>query len=245
MSVPFHVIIPARFASSRLPGKLMMDLGGCTVIERVYRQALLAEPTSVIVATDNEQIFAEVERFGGEALMTSTAHPCGTDRLVEVIEHYKLPAESIVVNVQGDEPLMDPALIKQVAEGLHATTHPMYSLCWPIASFEEFANINVVKVVMNAHNEALFFSRSPIPFHRDAPDQFEGAYRHIGIYAYRSQFLRQWQTLPACHLEHIEMIEQLRALSAGYRIGMAIAHVAPKQDINTAEDLEMARKHCC
>lgn len=241
MNVPFSIIIPARFTSSRLPGKLLMDLGGTTVIERVYRQASLAEPQSILVATDDERIFSTVKSFGGQALMTSAEHICGTDRLVEVVEKLNLP-DSIIVNVQGDEPLIDPALIRQVAAGLYASKHQIYTLCWPIRSLQELRNTNVVKVIMNKSGEALYFSRSQIPFNRDNPNQYEGSYRHIGLYAYRSQFLREWKNLPLSTMEQIEAIEPLRALDAGYSIGIEVACVAPKQDINTAEDLEVARE---
>lgn len=240
MTNPFHIVIPARYQSSRFPGKLLMDLKGMTVIERVYRQALLAEPLSVTIATDHIEIYDQAMGFGANVVMTSGTHQSGTDRIAEVIEAQRFPADAIIVNVQGDEPLISPLLIKQVAFSLADSTAPMATLCWPIEKKEDFLNPNVVKVVRDFHHNALYFSRSAIPANRDNQTDMSNVYRHIGLYAYRASFLLDYVSWPVCSLETIEALEQLRVLWMGHKIKVDTACVAPKQDINTAEDLQNA-----
>lgn len=240
MSVEFHVIIPARYQSSRLPGKLLMDLNGMTIIERVYRQALLAAPKSITIATDSIEIYQHATAFGANAVMTASTHPTGTDRLAEAIVLGNFSSHDIIVNVQGDEPLISPQLIQQVAGTLASSPAPMATLCWPITTIEEGCNPNVVKVVRDAQNNALYFSRSLIPANRDDLSQLKNVFRHIGLYAYRAGFVQEFVQLPVCELEMTEMLEQLRVLWAGYRIKVDTACVAPQQDINTAEDLKKA-----
>lgn len=240
MSVEFHVIIPARYQSSRLPGKLLMDLNGMTIIERVYRQALLAAPKSITIATDSIEIYQHATAFGANAVMTASTHPTGTDRLAEAIVLGNFSSHDIIVNVQGDEPLISPQLIQQVAGTLASSPAPMATLCWPITTLEEGGNPNVVKVVRDAQNNALYFSRSLIPANRDDLSQLKNVFRHIGLYAYRAGFVQEFVQLPVCELEMTEMLEQLRVLWAGYRIKVDTACVAPQQDINTAEDLKKA-----
>lgn len=240
MSVEFHVIIPARYQSSRLPGKLLMDLNGMTIIERVYRQALLAAPKSITIATDSIEIYQHATAFGANAVMTASTHPTGTDRLAEAIVLGNFSSHDIIVNVQGDEPLISPQLIQQVAGMLASSPAPMATLCWPITTLEEGGNPNVVKVVRDAQNNALYFSRSLIPANRDDLSQLKNVFRHIGLYAYRAGFVQEFVQLPVCELEMTEMLEQLRVLWAGYRIKVDTACVAPQQDINTAEDLKKA-----
>lgn len=242
MSAEFHVIIPARYASTRLPGKLLMDIHGQTVIERVYRQALKAEPTSLTIATDSEKIASVAQRFGAEVLMTSAYHPTGSDRLAEAVGLLGLAADAIVVNVQGDEPFIQPILIQQVAKSLAASDAPMATLCAPIENLETAHNPNVVKVVRNVRQQALYFSRNLIPAHRDSPGSLVQVYRHIGLYAYRAAFLQQLVTWHVCALESAEALEQLRVLWAGYAIQVDEACVLPLQDINTPEDLALARE---
>lgn len=242
MSCDFHVIIPARYQSSRLPGKLLMDLQGQTVIERVYRQALQANPKSVTIATDNETIFNTAKEFGAPVIMTSTTHQTGTDRIAEAVTKLRLSPQDIIVNVQGDEPLIAPALITQVANSLANADAPMATLCWPVEDDMTCANPNVVKVVRDCHNNALYFSRSPIPANRDKPFSAQNVFRHIGLYAYRAAFLLEVVTWPVCELETIEALEQLRVLWAGYKIKVDEACVRPLQDINTADDLLAARR---
>ena len=237
MSTDFHVVIPARYASSRLPGKLLMDLHGQTIIERVYRQALQAKPTSITIATDHISIFDVATHFGAKVVMTAATHESGTARIAEAVAQLGLSPQDIVVNVQGDEPLIAPKLIQQVAQTLSDSTAPMATLCWPIESLAQCSNPNVVKVVRDAQNNALYFSRSPIPAHRDHPMSIEHVFRHIGLYAYRAEFLLNMVHWPTCALASIESLEQLSVLWAGYKIRVDNACVLPLQDVNTAEDL--------
>lgn len=237
----FHVIIPARYHSSRLPGKLLMDLSGMTVIERVYRQALLAKPQSVLIATDHLSIFEQATAFGATVMMTSSTHQTGTDRLAEVVETRGFLPEDIIVNVQGDEPYIPPALITQVAQSLAASDAPVATLCWPIDNHEQGLNPHVVKVVRDCNQHALYFSRSLIPANRDNMGCMKHVFRHIGLYAYRAAFLLDYVQWPVCELETLEALEQLRVLWAGYKIKVEEACVEPMQDINTAEDLTFAR----
>lgn len=241
MSCDFHIIIPARYQSSRLPGKLLMDLHGQTVIERVYRQAIKAEAKSVTIATDHDEIYTVAKAFGADVMMTSSSHQTGSDRLAEVIAKKSFAPQDIVVNVQGDEPFIAPKLIAQVAISLADSQAPMATLCWPLDDFSQFSNPNVVKVVRDCHHHALYFSRSAIPAHRDHPNSLALVFRHIGIYAYRCAFLEEYVTWPVCELESLEALEQLRVLWAGYKIQVDEACVPPCQDINTLEDLERAR----
>lgn len=242
MNTNFHVIIPARFQSTRFPGKLLMDLNGVTVIERVYRQALLAHPKSITIATDHEAIATHAKSFGAHVEMTLPTHQTGTDRIAEVVAKGGFAADDIIVNVQGDEPFIAPQLITQVARGLTQTQAPMSTLCWPIHSLEMLNNPNVVKVVRSCDNRALYFSRSPIPAHRDDVTSYAHAFRHIGLYAYRAAFLLDFVSWAVCELEHDEALEQLRALWSGVAIQVDEACVEPLQDINTKEDLLLAQQ---
>ncbi|WP_419418905.1 3-deoxy-manno-octulosonate cytidylyltransferase [Legionella sp. D16C41] len=241
MSSTFHVVIPARYQSSRLPGKLMMEIGGKTVIQRVYEQALQASPKTITIATDNEQIATHAKDFGAQVEMTATSHATGTDRIAEVISRGFYTQDDIIVNVQGDEPFIEPALISQVARILTNPEINMATLCWPIEKQEQLVNPNIVKVVRDRFNNALYFSRAPIPMHRDEPDSISHVYRHIGLYAYRAQFLVDFVSWPECKLEQCEALEQLRALWAGHKIRVDVACAIPQQDINTADDLARAR----
>ena len=242
MNVNFHVIIPARYQSTRLPGKLVMELNGCSILERVYNQALLAKPTSVTIATDHEAIFKLASSFGAPVVMTDVTHQSGTDRIAEVVSKAKFTPQDIIVNVQGDEPLIAPELISQVAESLASGVASMATLCWPVEDIEMSNNPNVVKVVRDCNNNALYFSRSPIPFDRDRVDSIKNVFRHIGLYAYRAAFLLDIVKWPVCELEGKEALEQLRVLWAGHKIRVEEACVRPLQDINTAEDLIIARQ---
>lgn len=240
MNVDFHVIIPARFQSSRYPGKLLQDLAGQTIIERVYRQALKAKPKSIIIATDHEAIFRVATDIGAIAMMTESHHQTGTDRIAEIVGKLDFLPNDIIVNVQGDEPLIAPALIRQVATVLQQSDAPMATLCWPIEEEAACQNPNIVKVVRDSNHYALYFSRSTIPYNRDGIKNTI-LFRHIGLYAYRSEFLINITRQPACALEQVEALEQLRALWAGYRIKVEEACECPLQDINTEEDLVRAR----
>lgn len=240
---PFHVVIPARFASTRFPGKLLMDLGGMTILQRVYRKASEANPASILIATDDAKIFDEARAFGADVMMTDPNHATGTDRISEVIAKRNYAPSDIIVNVQGDEPFIDPKLIAEVAHILMEKDVPVGTLCTPIESLEKYKNPSVVKVVRNCLNQALYFSRSPIPMHRDNPTSFAHTFRHIGLYAYSASFLKKWPTLPACPYEDAECLEQLRILWAGDLIGVEEASVIPAQDINVPEDLDFAREY--
>ena len=244
----FRVVIPARYASSRLPGKPLADIGGRPMVLRVLERALLAGAESVVVATDDARVRQAVEAAGHQALMTSPDHQSGTERLVEVAETLGWPDDALVVNVQGDEPLIDPALIREAARQLVLHDDAvMATLAHPIHDHADFVNPNVVKVVADEAGYALYFSRAPIPWPRDAfaaqqtmPHEL-GALRHIGLYAYRAGFLRTYASLASSPLERHEMLEQLRVLWHGHRISLGISPTAPAPGVDTPEDLERVR----
>lgn len=249
MAKSFQVIIPARYASTRLPGKPLLDIGGQTMVERVWRRALASGARSVAIATDDERIQRAMRILGATVVMTSPHHPSGTDRLSEVVEQLKLKDQTIVVNVQGDEPLIPPAVIRQTAELLiHHPKAAVATLATPITTAAELTNPNVVKVVVNRHSEALYFSRAPIPWQRDTfgsgnftPNPQLPHLRHLGIYAYRVGFLRQFARSSATPLEQAESLEQLRVLWLGETIAVGIATQPLPAGVDTAEDLERIR----
>ena len=246
----FRVVIPARYASSRLPGKPLEDIGGKPMVVRVAERAAEAGADEAIIATDDVRVQEAVEAAGYRALMTSVDHASGTDRLAEVAEILDCADEDIIVNVQGDEPLIAPSLIRECA--LCLTLHEqaaIATLAHPIFSSEEFRNPNVVKVVTDAQGYALYFSRAMIPWPRDAFASGETSLpeglpvmRHIGLYAYRAKFLREFAGLAPAPLERFEMLEQLRALWHGYRIAVAVTPEAPGPGVDTPEDLERVRR---
>lgn len=244
----FQAVVPARYASSRLPGKPLADIAGKPMVVHVVERALEAGAASVWVATDDVRVQAAVESHGYAALMTSPDHPSGTDRLAEVAEKQGWDDEEIVVNVQGDEPLIPPRLIRECA--LELTLKPdaaIATLAHGIHDEADFRNSNVVKVVTDAQGYGLYFSRAPIPWPRDAFARNEAmpeamaALRHIGLYAYRVSFLRAYSSLAPAPLERLEMLEQLRALWHGYRIAVAISAELPQPGVDTPEDLERVR----
>lgn len=241
MSADFHVIIPARIGSTRLPRKLLLDIGGMSIIERTFRQAQAAKPVSITIATDSEEIAQEAVRIGADFVMTNVNHPTGTDRVAEACAKIGLASDAIVVNVQGDEPFIPPVLIKQVANSLDLTDLSMATLCWPLENKEAFLDSNIVKVVRDCQNNALYFSRAPIPSPITISDNIENVFKHIGLYAYKVKFLLDFVKLPACVLEKIESLEQLRVLWYGNKIKVDKASVKPRQEINTLQDLENAR----
>lgn len=244
----FRVVIPARYASSRLPGKPLADIGGRPMVLHVVERALQAGAETVVVATDDSRVQQAVAAAGYPVIMTSPDHQSGTERLVEVAETLGWDDDTLVVNVQGDEPLIDPALIREAARQL--VLHPdavMATLAHPIHDHADFINPNVVKVVADEAGYALYFSRAPIPWPRDAfsvqqsmPHEL-GALRHIGLYAYRAGFLRTYASLAASPLERYEMLEQLRVLWHGHRISLGITPTAPAPGVDTAEDLARVR----
>jgi len=248
--MPFKIVIPARHASSRLPGKPLLDIAGKPMILRVLERALGAGADEVWVATDHTGIAGVVEKAGGKVIVTSVEHPSGTDRLAEVATRLGWSDDTIVVNVQGDEPLIPPQLIDDVAAALAADAEAaIATACHPLESAEEFFNPNVVKLVMDARGRALYFSRAAIPWARDAfatdrsalPANLP-AYRHIGLYAYRAGFLKRYSSLAPSPLEQWEALEQLRAMAHGYPIQVMVLDHAPPAGVDTAEDLERVRR---
>ena len=249
--VPFRVVIPARMASTRLPDKPLADIAGKPMVVRVVEAALLSGATETIVATDDARVQAAVEAAGHRALMTRADHASGTDRIAEVVDALGWPDDTRVVNVQGDEPLIDPALIAAVAAGLNDAQLPMATAAHAIDDAAQLFNPNVVKVVCDARGRALYFSRAPIPWARDAfaaegsgtanlPAGL-GVRRHIGLYAYRAGFLRQYGRLTASPLEQWEALEQLRVLWHGHAIRVIDAAQAPAPGVDTADDLARVR----
>ncbi len=251
MTATFHIVIPARHASTRLPGKPLRDILGQPMVQRVYRQAMAAGALSVTVATDDERIREVVAGFGGRVVMTFPRHPSGTDRLEEVARLLSLEDDAIVVNVQGDEPLIPPEVIRQVAVNLAANPGAAVATLWePIQRAEDFANPNIVKVVCDARGMALYFSRAPIPWPRDprlagseALPPGHGARRHLGIYAYRARELREFVTWPVAPIEADESLEQLRFLWHGRPIHVAEACMAVPGGVDTEEDLRRVIAH--
>ena len=236
----FSVIIPARYASSRFPGKPLADLRGKPMVVRVCERAARSGAAAVHVATDDERIAAAVRAHGYSALMTRADHASGTDRLAEAAGQLGLGERDIVVNVQGDEPLVPPALVAEVAGILEKKTGAdVATACHPIHDEASLANPNVVKVVMDAQGYALYFSRARIPYPREA-----GApcYRHAGLYAYRAGFLGKYVRLDPCQIEQAEALEQLRVLWHGYRIAVAVSEADIPPGVDTPQDLETARR---
>ncbi len=241
----FTVLIPARLASTRLPNKPLADIAGLPMVVHVARRAAHSQAQRVVVATDSTEVQAACQAHGIEVVMTGSHHESGSDRLAQACELLGLADDHIVVNVQGDEPLMDPALIDAVAAQLQRQPHAgMSTAAHPIGSWEDFQSPNVVKVVCNQAGDALLFSRSPIPFWRDQPQQLPthpAPLRHIGIYAYRAGFLRAFPQLTPAPLERTEALEQLRALWHGHRISVFLSPHAPAPGVDTPEDLERVR----
>lgn len=245
----FIVIIPARYGSSRLPGKPLRDIAGKTMIERVYRQARLSKAERVLVATDDQRIVSVVEGFGGEVVLTSSQHTSGTDRLAEVAQRYGLAGDAIVVNVQGDEPLIPPAVINQVAANLAANpTAGVATLSARLTAVDSLLDPNIVKVVTDSNSHALYFSRAPVPWARDhfghcqtmpesLPADFK-FYRHIGLYAYRAALLQAFVTWPVAELERVEALEQLRFMYYGEKIHVALAAETVSPGVDTEADLQ-------
>lgn len=246
----FRVIIPARFASTRLPGKPLADIAGKPMVMRVVERAQISGASEVWVATDHQGVFDAVHSAGGQVLMTHADHPSGTDRLAEVVEQLGWADDEIVVNVQGDEPLIDPALIGAVARALASDLDAsIATAAHPLTDPAELFNPNVVKVVCNAAGQAMYFSRASIPWARDAfaadrsrLPQGLPVLRHVGIYAYRVAFLRRYAGLAASPLEQWEALEQLRAMWHGYRIQVLHVDEAPPAGVDTPEDLERVRR---
>ena len=243
----FIVVIPARYDSSRLPGKPLADIGGKPMVQWVYERALASGAKQVIVATDDLRVEQVVKGFNGEVCMTAKEHTSGTERLAEVVNKYGFADETIIVNVQGDEPMIPSVNIRQLADNLaklDEVSVGMATLAEPISSYAELSNPNAVKVVTDKNKLALYFSRSVMPFDRDG-EQGSLNYdylRHIGIYAYRAGFIKKYVSWPVSQLEQIESLEQLRVLWQGENIHVDAAIEPPPVGVDTPEDLEQVRR---
>jgi 3-deoxy-manno-octulosonate cytidylyltransferase (CMP-KDO synthetase) len=245
-----YVVIPARYASTRLPGKSLVDLCGKPLVQWVYEQACESEADHVVIATDDDRIRVAAEAFGARVCMTATSHRSGTDRIAEVIETLGLAEDEIVVNLQGDEPLMPPSLLNQVADTL--ASHPdavMATVGHVITDERDYHDPHVVKLVTDDRGYALYFSRASIPWHRDALSSGQTpsapGHRHIGLYAYRAGFVSEYAQWPQSPLEQAESLEQLRVLWHGKRIAVCEAEELPGPGIDTPEDLERVQKILC
>lgn len=246
----FTVLIPARLASTRLPDKPLADIGGLPMVVRVAQRAAQSQAARVVVAADDARIVDACAAHGVEALLTRADHATGSDRLAEACTLLAMPDDALVVNVQGDEPLIEPALINAVAGLLAAhPALPMGTAAHPIDRLEDFRNPNVVKVVLDAQGLALYFSRAPIAWWRDGSSAEEGPralpdpapLRHIGLYGYRAGFVRRFPALPVSPLEQTESLEQLRVLWHGHRIAVHVSATAPGAGVDTPEDLARVR----
>ncbi|WP_424408131.1 3-deoxy-manno-octulosonate cytidylyltransferase [Pasteurella sp. PK-2025] len=250
----FTVIIPARYASTRLPGKPLADIAGKPMIAHVFEKATLSGASRVIIATDHQEVANVATAFGAEVCLTSEKHQSGTERLAEVVEKLAIPDDEIIVNIQGDEPLIPPSIVQQVAENLAKHQVNMASLAVKIHDAEELFNPNAVKVVTDKQGYVLYFSRAVIPWDRDQFAQLKQQQtslpelnladhylRHIGIYAYRAGFIKQYIQWAPSALEQLESLEQLRVLWHGEKIHMELAKEIPPVGVDTAEDLEKVR----
>ncbi len=236
----YTIIIPVRFESSRLPGKPLVDIAGKPMVERVWEKALSSRASRVVIGTDDHRIYETCKQFGAETYMTSSSHASGTDRISEVTNILDLNEKELVVNLQGDEPLMPARVIDQVATCLEANPDfELSTLCEPISSLDEYHDQNVVKVILDSNGAALYFTRSPIPEgeNNPAPEVSDTIFRHLGIYAYRVGFLKEFTSWPAAPIEKLERLEQLRALYNGARIQVVKACEPVPPGIDTESDL--------
>lgn len=247
----FKVVIPARFGSQRLPGKPLLEIAGKPMIQHVFERARESGADEIVVATDDARIEAAARQFADRVVMTSPDHASGTDRIAEVASRLAWPADTIVVNLQGDEPLMPPGLLSQVAQTLVSHEKAdMATLCVPLDDADQLFDVNAVKVVTDRDGYALYFSRATIPWKRDVfdpastatQDWLQGVFRHLGIYAYRAGFLAGYSGLPMAPIEQMESLEQLRVLWNGGRIAVDTANEMPPSGVDTAEDLTRIAK---
>jgi 3-deoxy-manno-octulosonate cytidylyltransferase (CMP-KDO synthetase) len=243
----FTVLIPARMASTRLPNKPLADLGGAPMVVRVAQRAQLSQAENVVVATDSQEVIAQCARFNVRAVMTATTHASGSDRLAEACSLLGLADDAVVVNVQGDEPLIDVALMDAVAQLLaNRPDCAMSTAAHAIESVADYLNPNIVKVVLDARQTALYFSRAPIPAARDNPQQYlpqlVKPLRHVGIYGYRAGFLKAFPALTPAPLEQLECLEQLRVLWHGHKIAVHITQQSPGMGVDTPDDLKAVQK---
>ncbi len=252
----FNVIIPARLNSSRLPGKVLLDINGKPMIQRVYERAVESGANHVVIATDDEQVAQVAEDFGAHVCITSDSHQSGTERLAEAVANLGFEEDDIIVCLQADEPMMPPKLISQLADNLSQHDHvKVATLATKLKTAEELFNPNVVKVILNYRNYAMHFSRAPIPWDREqfcniqsvSLDNLKLAdayYRHIGMYAYRAEFLETYTNWPSCLNERLESLEQLRILWNGFKIHVGITDIAIPAGVDTQADLDRIRTVC-
>lgn len=241
--IPFKVVIPARLGSTRLPRKVLREIAGKPMVQRTWDAALQAGAAEVIIATDHAEVYAACEAFGADVRMTDAAHQSGTDRVNEVAQASGWADDTLVVNLQGDEPLMPAAMIREAASLLAGdAAADIATLCHPLHAHEDWLNPNFVKVVVDAGGHALYFSRAPIPWKREGTNPSSPlpaglAFRHIGLYAYRAGALRRFSALPPSPLEACEALEQLRALEHGLRIRVGVSQLPPPRGVDTEADL--------
>tara|TARA_Y100000758_G_scaffold86626_1_gene58819 strand:- start:2443 stop:3180 length:738 start_codon:yes stop_codon:yes gene_type:complete len=239
----FSVIIPARYASSRLPAKLLKDINGKTLIEHTYSNAVKSDASRVIIATDDVRIKTIAEDFGAEVCMTNDSHTSGTSRLSEVVSVLNFKDDDVVVNLQGDEPMMSPSAINQVASNLSSSGMSVATLCEKIDTEEAYFDENCVKVVYNSRGKAMYFSRSPIPAFRDsAKINLDLCFRHIGLYAYRVNFLKDYTNMAISSLEMAEKLEQLTFLTHGFDIHVETSCASTGYGVDTESDLIKVKK---
>jgi 3-deoxy-manno-octulosonate cytidylyltransferase (CMP-KDO synthetase) len=234
----FSVIIPARYASSRLPAKLLKDIYGKPLIQLTYENAVKSDATQVVIATDDERIKQVAEDFGATVCMTGTNHTSGTSRIAEVLNKLNISDDEVIVNVQGDEPMLDPKVIAQVAGNLGKSNMQMATLCEPVVDRAQYLDPNCVKVVFDKLGKALYFSRAAIPFFRDEQDfDLSLCHKHIGIYAYHAKFIKQYLTMDSSRFEQVEKLEQLTVLNEGFDIHVERACGDTGFGVDTQEDL--------
>jgi len=241
--VGFSVIIPARYASSRLPAKMLKEINGKSLIEHTYSNAIKSDASRVIIATDNERIKIVAEGFGAEVCMTNDSHTSGTSRIAEAVSFLNFQNDDVIVNLQGDEPMMSPRAINQVASNLVSSGMSVATLCETIDTEDAYFDENCVKVVYNSRGRAMYFSRSPVPAFRDGQNiNLDLCFRHIGLYAYRVNFLKNYSNMPISRLETAEKLEQLTFLMEGFDIHVDVSFASTGYGVDTESDLIKVKK---
>jgi len=241
--VGFSVIIPARYASSRLPAKMLKEINGKSLIEHTYSNAIKSDASRVIIATDNERIKIVAEGFGAEVCMTNDSHTSGTSRIAEAVSFLNFQNDDVIVNLQGDEPMMSPRAINQVASNLVSSGMSVATLCETIDTEDAYFDENCVKVVYNSRGRAMYFSRSPVPAFRDGQKiNLDLCFRHIGLYAYRVNFLKNYSNMPISRLETAEKLEQLTFLMEGFDIHVDVSFASTGYGVDTESDLIKVKK---
>ena len=239
----FSVIIPARYASSRLPAKMLKEINGKSLIEHTYSNAIKSDASRVIIATDNERIKIVAEGFGAEVCMTNDSHTSGTSRIAEAVSFLNFQNDDVIVNLQGDEPMMSPRAINQVASNLVSSGMSVATLCETINTEDAYFDENCVKVVYNSRGRAMYFSRSPVPAFRDGQNiNLDLCFRHIGLYAYRVNFLKNYSNMPISRLETAEKLEQLTFLMEGFDIHVDVSFASTGYGVDTESDLIKVKK---